>query len=373
MLTAAPHAVGFVPGHSDSDFVAEQFAADSISTAGEVDQFTIDLQAGQNLALLVDGDVALRPRIELLTPGGASLGTSTAAAAAGQAGLEAIAAPSTGTYTITVSGVDGTVGSYGVKMLLNATLESEWHALAANDTAATAQNLDSAFLNLDGGTAELASVAGTLPGYFEGFESGFLDQRWRVDTPPQAITELTDVRGAAEGDTAMLMHWNGEEHELDFPPEAIWNVNLSGLDNPELTFQAACWNNWGWTETEPFEGRDSTHNGVAISNDGYHWYPATGIREAGDPWREYSVDLVEAAEEVGLSLDEELQIKFQRHSPRFGEDAYDGVAYDAISISSASNADWYQFSSMTDRPRRSATRESNSVRRPSNSTIATST
>ena len=142
----------------------------------------------------------------------------------------------------------------------------------------------------------------------------------------------------------MLMHWNGEEHLLDFPPEAIWNVDLSGLDNPVLTFQAARWNNWDWTETDPFEGRDSTHNGVAISNDGYHWYPATGIRGAANTWNEFSVDLVEAAEEAGLSLDEELQIKFQRHSPRFGESAYGGVAYDAISISSTSNADWYQFS-----------------------------
>ena len=168
LLTAAPHAVGFVPGHSDSDFIAEQCVIDSISTAGEVDQLTIDLQKGQSLAILADGDFALRPRIELLAPGGASLGSSTADAAAGEAGLKAITAPSTGTYTVTVSGAAGTVGSYGVKMLLNSTLESEWLDLAANDTPATAQNLDSAFLKLDGGTAELASVAGTLPGVFRG-------------------------------------------------------------------------------------------------------------------------------------------------------------------------------------------------------------
>ena len=348
LLTASPHAVGFVPGHSDSDFVAEQYVADSISATGEVDHFTVDLVAGQTLAVVADGDVALQPRIELLTPGGVSLGSSTAAAAAGQAGLDAISAPMTGSYTVSVSGVGGTVGGYGVKMLLNATLESEWLAQTANDTAATAQNLDSAFLKLDGGTAELASVAGTLPGYFEGFESGFFDQRWRVDTPPQAITQITDVHGAAEGDLAMLMHWNGEpdtiDVPLDFPPEAIWNVDLSGLDNPELTFQAARFNHWKWFETEPFEGRDSRHNGVAISNDGYHWYPATGIREVGDPWAEYSVDLVKATKDAGLSLDEELQIKFQRHEHVSMHGGYDGVAYDAISISSTSNADWYQFS-----------------------------
>ena len=345
LLTAAPNAVGYVPGHSDSDFVAEQYVADSISAAGEVDEFTIDLQEGETLAILADGDVALRPHIELLTPGGASLGSSTAAAAAGQAGLEAITAPSTGTYTITVSGAAGTVGSYGVKMLLNATLESESYTQTANDTPATAQDLDSAFLSLDGGTAEVASVAGTLPGYFEGFESGVLDQRWQLETPSQAVTELTDVHGAAEGDTAMVLHWNGEPDTLDFPQSAIWNVDLTGLDNPVLTFQAEQSDYWHWYEGESFEGQDSTDNGVFISNDGYHWYPATEVRWSGDadaPWVEYSVDLAAAAEDAGLSLDQELQIKFQRHSPAQG-DEYDGVAYDAICITATPNADWYQF------------------------------
>ena len=348
LLTAAPHAVGFVPGNPESDIVSEQFFTDSISAAGEEDRFTIDLQAGQSISLLADGDVGLRPRIELLAPGGASLGVSTAASAAGQAGLEAHLAPSAGTYTIAVSGAGGTVGGYGVKVLFSATLESESYGTTANDTAGTAENLDSIFIELGGGVAALASVAGTLPGYSEGFESGHLDQRWRLETPPQAINELTGVRGAAEGETALLMRWNGHSNDLAFPPAAIWNVDLSELDNPELTFQAASWLHINQVIRYPFEGQDSKGTGVAISNDGYHWYPAANVlsKEFPDPtpWTEYSVDLAATAEAAGLSLDDELQIKFQRHTSPIG-DAYDGVAYDAISISSTTeNTDWYQFS-----------------------------
>ena len=348
LLTVDPHMGVFMPSVPESEVIYEKIIVDSIDSAGQEDNFTIDLQAGQKVSVLADGDVALQPHIELLAPGGASLGADTAAAAAGQVGLKAISAPQTGTYSIVVTGAGDSVGGYGMKVLLNATLETETYGSASNDTAATAQNLDTAFVNLGGGLAQQAAVSGSLPGYSDGFEAGQLDQRWRTNIQPKTITEVTGARGAAEGTGALLLHWNGDSNDLDEVQAADWTVDLSEIEDPQLTFQAASWLNLNYSIRDPYEGYDNHGTGVAISSDGYHWYPVTFVTsdEFPDPtpWTEYSVDLAAEADAVGINLDQELQIRFQRWTTPTGED-FDGVGFDAIQISSnTENADWYQFS-----------------------------
>src|SRR5262249_14561235 len=68
-----------------------------------------------------------------------------------------------GTYTILVSGAAGTTGGYTVQVYLNAAVEAEEHGGPRNDTLATAQDLEPAFLPLTT-SADRAAVVGTTDG-----------------------------------------------------------------------------------------------------------------------------------------------------------------------------------------------------------------
>ena len=333
----------FTPSGPAAGVVYGQSISEAISSANEVDQFSVDLSADQTISLIADGDTGLQPRIELLAPNGSSLGAGSAAAVSGQATLQGIRTSLTGTYTVAVSGVGGSQGGYGMRVLLNSAVEPEWGGSGANDTASSAQNLGAEFVELGGGVAELATVSGSLPGYSESFESRQLDHRWTTYTPDGTLTDITGVRGAADGDLALLFHWDGYADEMEETQEAIWTVDMSGLDSPVLEFQAAAWREQARGFDGPFEGHYKA-SGVAISEDGEHWFPVADV-DPGEAWTPYTVDLQAEATTAGLNLDGDLQVKFQRwNGGWFGLDN-DGLAYDAITIHSTDdNADWYQFS-----------------------------
>jgi pre-peptidase len=341
LLSIQPISSSFAPT-DPGNLVYDQFFRDSISSSGEVDRFTVDLPANHVVSLLADGDSALKSKLELLSPGGTSLGTGIAPALSGQAAVGGIQVSQAGTYTIEVSGEGGSQGSYGVRVLLNSTIESESIGLATNDSAASAQTLESVFIEIGGGVAELAAVSGSLPGHSESFESGRLDARWQIFDTPQSRTQITTLRGAADGESALLLGWEYGGDDMDQPQEAIWTVDMAGLNDPVLDFQAAAW----YHRTRSFDGPFTGHynaSGVAISADGEHWFPVADVAP-GENWTDHSVDLAAEADTAGIGLDGDLQIKFQRWGRPYG-DVLDGLAFDAITISTTTdNADWYQFS-----------------------------
>ena len=128
----------------------------SIGTPTDTDTFTFALEANQTLSMIAVGQSGLQPRLTLTGPG-VSL-SNQASAAAGEASLSNVAI-SGGTYTLTVSGVGGSTGSYLLKPILNASLENEDHGGASNDSVATAQDLDAHFKSL-GGNSRHAAVLG---------------------------------------------------------------------------------------------------------------------------------------------------------------------------------------------------------------------
>lgn len=342
LLSVTPHLSAFIPTGGPGGVTYEDLIREKISSSSEVDQFTVDLPADQIISLVADGANSLQAKVELFAPNGVSLGASTASGPAGSALLSNIRTAVDGTYTIAVSGAGGTLGKYGLSVALNSSVEAESVGGGENNSAASSQSLESVFVELGGGIAELASVAGSLPGYSESFESRRLDDSWTTYTPNEAVTEVTSLRGAADGEAALLLAWKYGYEELEHPQEAIWTVDMSGLDEPVLEFQAAAWRE----KTQPFDGPFEGHydaSGVAISQDGEHWYPVANV-DPGEQWTPYSVDLGTAATAAGLSLDGDLQIKFQRWSrPSGGQ--FDGLAYDAISIrSNTDGSDWYKFS-----------------------------
>ena len=159
VLAAAAAPVAMAPQGS---LIYESVNNDSIATAGEIDTFTIDLDAGQTLTVVAEAGIGLTPEIQLFDPSSVSLGTDTAAAPGEFAVLQSLPAASSGTYTVTVTGSGGTLGSYGLDLILNAAVEGESHSGATNNDFATAQDIDSSFIALPGGSGQRGAVTGNL-------------------------------------------------------------------------------------------------------------------------------------------------------------------------------------------------------------------
>ena len=117
-----------------------------IAPAGDTDSFTISVDPGQTITVLAQADATLRPTIQL-SVSGSVVATATAPAPGVDAVIQTykvpgqIAAngPAPKTYTVTVGGAAGTTGSYTLKIILNAALETESHGGSSNDTAAGAE------------------------------------------------------------------------------------------------------------------------------------------------------------------------------------------------------------------------------------------
>src|SRR5262249_55897320 len=74
--------------------------------------------------------------------------------------LQTVPVTAGGLYTVTLSGAANTTGGYTAQAILNAAQETEGHGGAANNTLATAQNIDGSFLSL-GGSSSRGAVLGT--------------------------------------------------------------------------------------------------------------------------------------------------------------------------------------------------------------------
>jgi hypothetical protein len=132
----------------------------TLAFATDVDEFTINLDAGQSVTLLGAPTTAtLQPRVELVSPANVSLGI--ASGPAGQAALlQTAAAATAGTYRVLVSGNAGTLGLYTLQVFLNAAMEAESRvAGVTNNTPATAQDLNGSFLTLATPVAAVARAA----------------------------------------------------------------------------------------------------------------------------------------------------------------------------------------------------------------------
>ncbi len=197
-------------------------------------------------------------------------------------------------------------------------------------------------INADGrGYDGIRIAEGDTVAVAENFESGVLDQEWTTaSSDPGGQILVSDVRGAAEGAYALLMY-----QSIEGPPslnEAIYRVDLTALVDPRLSFWHAEWNDE--TDVLPAEFAGSFEgDGVSISDDGVNWYTIlTGTDYPAGQWVQESFDLVALADEHGLALDANFQVKFQQFD-NFNIGA-DGRGYDGIQIKvSGSGADWYSF------------------------------
>ncbi len=196
-----------------------------INFAGDTDTFTLGVDAGQTITLLVTPTSAgLRPSVQLLGPTGAVLGSATAGTAGQNALLETVPATAGGTYRFVVSGAGGTTGNYTLQATLNAALEVEGNIPGVNnDTWPTAQDLIGSFVTLQTpqGGAQRAAVLGGNPSAAQvpvttyDFESG--QQGWTINNnirgtgTSAGLWHLSTRRGTQSGHSPVTSFYYGSE------------------------------------------------------------------------------------------------------------------------------------------------------------------
>jgi len=319
-----------------------------IGPAGDADSFTLNLDAGQTLTVIISPAASLQPSVEVRDPSNNVVGGAVAVGPGKYALVQAVPVVSAGTYTITVSGAGSTTGTYGAQAMVNAAAEAELYGGAANDTQATAQDLGGSFTPLGGG-ASRAAVSGQLPLgagvplVGDDFESGVLSGAWTKYSSDASLgrIQVSGAYGTGGGSYALLMDHNdsgGATYNLN---EAVWTVNLSGLTQATLTFSQASYNDEADTLAASFVGH-ANGDGVSISADGNTWYRVWQGPTGTGTYGTVTVDLGAAATAAGIPLGANFKIKFQQY------DNYnlttDGRGFDNVLITTPSpNVDWYSF------------------------------
>ncbi len=178
----APYPVPLTPIAPLGSLIYEAVQHGIIDPDGDADRFTIDVDRGQTITVLVRSDSTLQAGVKMIGPFGVVLSSRTATAAGEDVLLQTIRVPGTlagdelgpRTHTVEVKGVNHTTGQYSVQIFLNAALEEETHGGADNNILSAAQELTSSFVALNG-----LSVFGNSP-------------------QPQRIAVLGQVNGAPD-------------------------------------------------------------------------------------------------------------------------------------------------------------------------------
>ena len=130
----------------------------SVGWDGDVDTYTIALDAGQTVTLIVDPDASLRPQVELVDPSSNLIGVVTASEVGKDAVLQTVWADVAGTYSIRIAGAANTSGLYNVQLILNSAVSLEVHDGADNGSMGVAQDLTGSFVPLASGLARRGAV-----------------------------------------------------------------------------------------------------------------------------------------------------------------------------------------------------------------------
>jgi hypothetical protein len=151
------------PKAPPGSLIYDPTVTDVIAPAGDTEAFTLNVNAGQTITVVVQS-TTLQGTFTLTDPNGKQIGSVTATGAGQDAVLQAVPANVSGSYTLTVGGATGTMGLFTAQIILNAAVQNELHGGPSDDTIATAQDLTNAFLSLGTAGASRAAVVGKVPG-----------------------------------------------------------------------------------------------------------------------------------------------------------------------------------------------------------------
>lgn len=225
---------------------------------GDSDNFTVNLDAGQALTVWVapassaygdpSGEV-LRPRIEVYNSANILIGSADASAAGQRVTLQSIPVTTSGVYTMRVSGLGGTTGRYSFYVALNISLEEEQYlTFASNNSAVTAQSINSSFINLTTDLAKssrgavLGGVGNTggeplttiFSADFESGDNGFTAVNdLGLDGYADGLWHRTDSRGNELGHSATHSFWYGNPDTGNY--DTGFEANAGYLVSPVIS------------------------------------------------------------------------------------------------------------------------------------------
>jgi hypothetical protein len=128
----------------------------AVTSAGWTESYSLLLDPGQTLSVLVETSETLRGTVAVYNAKGALVASATAATTGADALVQTIRIPgqiagnggSPATYRVVVEGVGSTTGTFTVTTYLNTALETELHGGPANDLTNSAQDLVNSFISL---------------------------------------------------------------------------------------------------------------------------------------------------------------------------------------------------------------------------------
>jgi hypothetical protein len=213
-------------------------------SSGSSDTYTLSIDAGQSLSIIVTPAISLQAQVSVTGPGLSQTAASPSAGA--QVALQNLAISSAGTYSFVVSGSASTTGSYTIQVDLNAAVSTSTISGPGNHTIATAQSLDPGFTTLSG-TSQRAAVLGTITSSIGPDGFGYSG----IALAPQFIdissTGTATLVGVDDGYNRLRStNLNGFTFKLYNSTYSSFYVNSNGM----ITFGSGLLGNGSYTNTD---------------------------------------------------------------------------------------------------------------------------
>jgi subtilisin family serine protease len=150
----------------------------TIVSGSDTDDYTIELDAGQTLTVLVQPSGPMQMTIDLLDPSSAVIGTATGSGDFAEVVLQTAPVSTAGTYTLRLGSLTN-FGLYSVRVIANAAVEDESHGGPLNDDLGSAQDISGSFISV--GASDRGAVLGRTDAPLGG---GFADDLEPNQPPP---------------------------------------------------------------------------------------------------------------------------------------------------------------------------------------------
>jgi uncharacterized delta-60 repeat protein len=199
------------PVGTPGSLVYETMANGALASASDSVSFSVSLDAGQALTILVTTGDPFTPALSVFGPANDLLASAKASAPSSPCAIQSLPVGSAGMYTFTVSSADSGFGAFSLTVDLNAARDSETAGGTNNDSIATAQDLNAAFIR-PGAPSDMsrAAVLGSFDTlFFADFESGL--SGFTVDNSvANGLWHLSTGRATQSGHTATRSFYFGK-------------------------------------------------------------------------------------------------------------------------------------------------------------------
>jgi hypothetical protein len=228
----------------DGSLIYEGSISKNIDFEGDTDGYTVEVDPGQTITVVVDGSPSLLATAELFVRGDEEDGDDwtpvafdTADELGGYAVIQTVVTrgqiagggPGPQTYLLQVSGADESTGGYTAQIILNSAVEDESYGGAANDEQLAAQDIEGSFLPLlsaisdeDNEEAGRQPERGAVLGTTDLAPGGFADEV-EPNQPPVTVPDL-----AGNGQNVNDSGWNLDENPIITDSTTIPHISIEG-------------------------------------------------------------------------------------------------------------------------------------------------